>query len=154
MATLDILEANPGGDVSLGQYIRDRRVALDLTKSEAARRAGVSRRTWHEVEEGQRETSMAVTLNQFDQALQLPEGTLYAMTARSASRQAEALRARAVELVHLMTTDELEFFVESHGHQSVRDMFDQLRADIAELRDAQQALPPRRPDGGPRRHSR
>lgn len=122
--------------VSLGNFIRDRRVALDITKSDAARRAGVSRRTWHEVEEGTRATSTAVTLACFDQALQLPEGTLYAMTARSASQQVETLRHRAIELVRAMTTSELEAFVESNGAQTVRGMFEQLRADIAELRDA------------------
>ena len=130
--------------MSLGEYIRDRRVALDITKSEAARRAGVSRRTWHEVEEGQRTASTAVTLSQFDQALQLPEGTLYAMTARSTSQRTEGLRQRAAELVRAMTTEELEAFVESNGIHTVRDMFDQLRADIAELRSEQPTARPRR----------
>jgi transcriptional regulator with XRE-family HTH domain len=117
-------------------------VALDITKSEAARRAGVSRRTWHEVEEGLRAHSTAVTLAQFDQALQLPEGTLYAMTARSSNYQIEALRQRAIDLVRLMTTGELEAFVRSNGTRTVWDAIQQMERDIAELRGERDAEPP------------
>lgn len=128
--------------LTLGEYVRERRVALDITKSEAARRAGVSRRTWHEVEEGLRAHSTAVTLAQFDQALQLPEGTLYAMTARSSNYQIEALRQRAIDLVRLMTTGELEAFVRSNGTRTVWDAIQQMERDIAELRGERDAEPP------------
>lgn len=37
---------------ALGAFIEERRLYLNLTKSEAAHRAGLSRRTWHEIEAG------------------------------------------------------------------------------------------------------
>lgn len=129
--------------VELGRYIAQRRIALDLSKSEAAKRAGVSRRTWHEVEEAQRGSSTALTLAQFDQALQLPEGTLYAMSSKSAHQQTEALRQRAIALVRSMTTNELRDFVDSNGEQSIRDMFAEIRAAIQGISDERQ--PARRP---------
>jgi len=107
---------------------------MDLTKTEAARRAGVSRRTWHEIEEGQRATSSAETLAQFDQVLGFPEGTLFGMTARSEHLQVESLRQRAIAMVRLMSTDELQVFVESHGAETVQALLAKLEADIAGLR--------------------
>lgn len=124
-----------GAAESIGEYVRERRLALDLTKAEAARRAGVSRRTWHEVEEGTRPTSSAETLSLFEQVLDIPPGTLFAMTPKSEHARVEALRARAVALVRLMSTDELELFVESHGVDTLQSMLRQLAVDVAALRD-------------------
>src|SRR3982750_1873684 len=56
--------------------IEERRLSLGLTKSEAARLAGVSRGTWHEVETGKRTNMLADTLNLFDKALAYERGTL------------------------------------------------------------------------------
>lgn len=56
--------------------IEERRLQLGLTKSEAARLAGVSRGTWHEVESGKRVNMLADTLNLFDKALGYERGTL------------------------------------------------------------------------------
>lgn len=61
---------------TLGEVIEDRRQQLGLTKSKAARLAGVSRGTWHEVESGKRTHMLADTLNLFDKALGYERGTL------------------------------------------------------------------------------
>lgn len=61
---------------SLGELIEQKRESLGLTKSEAARLAGVSRGTWHEVESGKRTNMLANTLNLFDKALGYERGTL------------------------------------------------------------------------------
>lgn len=114
--------------------IRERRIGLDLTKAEAARRAGVSRRTWHEIEDGLRATSSAETLAQIDQVLGFPEGTLFAMTARSAHDRVEALRAQAIEFVRLMSSDELQIFVDTHGAETVGTLLGRLEANIESLR--------------------
>jgi transcriptional regulator with XRE-family HTH domain len=119
--------------LSLADFIRNRRVELDITKSEAARRAGVSRRTWHEVEEGIRITSTAVTLAQFDQALQLLPGTLFSLTTRSVNRQAESLRQRAHDLVRAMTTDELEYFISHRGTETVPQLLRELTEEHRRL---------------------
>jgi transcriptional regulator with XRE-family HTH domain len=66
---------------TLGEMIEEKREALGLTKSEAARLAGVSRGTWHEVESGKRTNMLAGTLDLFDKALGYERGTL-----RSVSR--------------------------------------------------------------------
>jgi transcriptional regulator with XRE-family HTH domain len=124
-----------GGTASaIGLTIRERRIALDLTKAEAARRAGVSRRTWHEIEDGLRATSSAETLAQMDQVLGLPEGTLFAMTARSAHDRVEALRSQAIELVRLMSSDDLQAFVDSRGADTVQTLLGKLDANIERLR--------------------
>ena len=123
-----------GAASAIGLTIRERRIALDLTKAEAARRAGVSRRTWHEIEDGLRSTSSAETLGQIDQVLDLPEGTLFAMTARSAHDKVEALRTQAIELVRLMSSDELQVFVDTHGSETVQTLLARLDASIEGLR--------------------
>ena len=63
-------------DTTLSELIEERRVKLGLTKAEAARRAGVSRGTWHEVESGKRTQTLAGTLALFDSALEYRQGTL------------------------------------------------------------------------------
>lgn len=64
------------GPRSLGALIKNRRLELGLTKSEAARRANVSRGTWHEVENGTRTNMMPDTLLLIDGALNWEPGTL------------------------------------------------------------------------------
>lgn len=119
---------------AIGETIRDARLTKDLSKSEAARRAGVSRRTWHEIEEGTRPASSAETLVLFDQVLGFPDGTLFAMTGRSANAHIEGLRQRAIDLVKLMSGDELEAFVDSNGAQTVTSMIAGVEHELAELR--------------------
>jgi transcriptional regulator with XRE-family HTH domain len=65
---------------ALGAIIEQRRLELGLTKSEAARLAGVSRGTWHEVEAGRRSNMLANTLNLFDKALGWERGRLHELT--------------------------------------------------------------------------
>jgi transcriptional regulator with XRE-family HTH domain len=131
----DVTTTQLGGTASaIGLTIRERRIALDLTKAEAARRAGVSRRTWHEIEDGLRSTSSAETLGLIDQVLGLPDGTLFAMTARSAHDKVEALRAQAIEMVRLMSSDELQTFVDCHGADTVQTLLGKLDASIESLR--------------------
>ncbi len=125
---------------SLAEYIRRRRVELDLTKAEAARRAGVSRRTWHEVEAGDRTTSTAVTLAQFDQALQLPEGTLWRLTASSTVQAAEDLKRRAIALVRSMSHAELEYFVAHRGAETLVAKLDAMSDELRQLRQSQETM--------------
>lgn len=125
---------------AIGETIRDARVRLDMTKAEAARRAGVSRRTWHEVEEGTRPASSAETLALFDQVLGFDEGTLFAMTSRSTNRRIEGLRQQAIDLVKLMSSDDLELFVASRGQETVSAQLADLQHQLVALR---QELAPR-----------
>lgn len=123
-----------GQATAIGLMVRDRRIALDLTKAEAARRAGVSRRTWHEIEDGLRATSSAETLAQIDQVLGLPDGTLFAMTSRSAHDRVEALRQQAIDVIRLMSSDELQVFVDTHGVDTVQSLLARLEAQVEGLR--------------------
>jgi len=76
---------------SLGEIIEERRLELGLTKSEAARRAGVSRGTWHEIESGRRAQMLAGTLALFDSALSLERGTLRRLSTRGQRPGADLL---------------------------------------------------------------
>jgi len=129
--------------VALGAFVRDRRIELDLSQSEAARRAGVSRRTWCEIEGGQRPRPSALTLNQLDQVLELTEGTLWSMTQQSSVRQADALRQRAINIIKSWTTEELLVFIESQGTETLRSMISKLM----ELRGEREPVSPRRRAG-------
>lgn len=126
--------ARNGQSDSLAEYIHRRRVELDLTKAEAARRAGLSRRTWHLVETGERTDSTAVTLSQFDQALQLPEGTLWELSAKSTIQAAKTLRQQAIALVRSMNDSELRFFIEHNGAESLQSKVDELTRDHERLK--------------------
>jgi transcriptional regulator with XRE-family HTH domain len=124
---------------AIGRLVRSRRLALDMTKSEAARRASVSRRTWHEIEEGQRSTTTAETLVLFDQVLGLEEGFLLAMTAKGRNAEVEQLRRRLAELARHMTSDELRQLVErAEGRRTAT--LDEVRRDINEVREAVRRL--------------
>lgn len=125
---------------SLAEFVRARRVELDMTQNEAAQRAGVSRRTWAEIERGTRTSSTELTLSQIDQALQIPEGTLFRMTAQSLLNRAEKLRRQAHEMVRSMGIEELEYFVSHRGVGTVAEALVELRQgqvqllkDLAEL---------------------
>jgi Helix-turn-helix domain len=70
---------------TLGRIIEDRRLQLALTKSAAARAAGLSRSSWHEIESDQRQALQPETFMSIDRALegndgQWPPGTLRART--------------------------------------------------------------------------
>lgn len=136
----------------VGETIREARIALDLNKADAARRAGLSRRTWHEVEEGQRTTTTVETLTQIEDVLGIEPGTLFALTGAPQIARIEQLRGRAVDIVKLMSGDELEVFVNSEGAETLRakllaEMAD-LRAQIEEVR--REVVPPISP---PRRRN-
>ena len=62
---------------SLGKLIEERRHQLGLSKSAAARLAGINRGTWHEVEIGTRMNMLPDTLNQIEATLQWEPGTIY-----------------------------------------------------------------------------
>ena len=122
----------------VGETIREARIGRDLNKADAARAAGLSRRTWHEVEEGQRTTTTVETLTQIEDVLGLEPGSLFAMTGTPQLARAEQLRSRALDIVRRMSGDELEVFVASEGAETLRakllaEMAD-LRAQIEEVR--------------------
>lgn len=124
-----------GGDI--GALIHAQRVRLDLSKSEAASRAGVSRRTWHEIEEGQRPGPTAQTLSLFDQVLELEPGTLFAMSTKGANREIEQLRQRAAALISTLGLIELQTLVEQAEDAAAGDMrlaLASLRGDLDALR--------------------
>src|SRR4029453_2636957 len=119
---------------AIGDEIREARVRLDMTKAEAARRAGVSRRTWHEIEEGTRVASSAETLALFDQVLGFDDGHLFSMTSRSATARIETLRRQGREILKLMSSDELQAFVETEGRETINSQLADMRQELAELR--------------------
>jgi transcriptional regulator with XRE-family HTH domain len=93
---------------TLGEMIEERRLSLGLTKSEAARLAGVSRGTWHEVETGKRKNMLADTLNLFDKALNYDRGTLNRASRQpKATAQATAYQAASF-ISHTHGDDDLE----------------------------------------------
>lgn len=67
---------------SLAELIYAKRELLGLTKSAAARRAGLSRETWFQLEKGQRVETRAGTLDRIDVALDWPPGTLRGLLGR------------------------------------------------------------------------
>src|SRR5262245_42361147 len=97
----------------VSETIRTARVGLGISKTQAADAAGGSRRTWHELEEGQRATTTAETLACIDETLRFTPGTLLAMTNRSANVELEALRQAAIEVIRRWSGPELERFVET-----------------------------------------
>lgn len=131
---------SPSEGPDLPRFIRERRVALDLSQAEAARRAGVSRRTWAEVESGVRTTSTALTLAQFDQALQLPEGTIWRMTAAHAVNRAEHVKKQVMDLVRTMSLEEQEYLLAHRGTESIADRLDFIVKELSHLRQAHDAL--------------
>lgn len=122
----------------IGETIRNARVALRLNKSDAAVRAGISRRTWHEIEAGQRPTSTPQTLAAIDRVLGFREGTLWGMTAQAADIETQQLLDEAIEIVRQMSGDreQLEAFVRSAGRESVHARLDELERQLAALRAA------------------
>jgi transcriptional regulator with XRE-family HTH domain len=68
----------------LGAVVRNRREQLKITQSEAARRAGLGRTTWVEIEQGKRPRALPVTLDSIDQALDWEPGTLRSLVGRTA----------------------------------------------------------------------
>lgn len=132
--TMPMTQLHRGGEI--GAFIHAKRVGLDLSKSEAASRAGVSRRTWHEIEEGQRPGPSARTLAQLDEVLGLAPGTLFAMSTKGASFEIEQLRQRAAALISTLGLVELQTLVEQAEDVAAGD----FRSDIAKLRDDLDAL--------------
>lgn len=61
----------------LGMLIEERRHQLKLSKVAAAKRAGINRGTWHEVENGTRTNIMPETLSLIEAALEWEPGTLF-----------------------------------------------------------------------------
>jgi transcriptional regulator with XRE-family HTH domain len=124
--------SNGTADEPTGQIIHDRRVFLDLSKNEAARRAGVSRRTWHEIEEGRRLRVSELTLRQIDQILGFEEGTLWATMKPANQPSIEALRTEAIGLLRMMTAPELRDFIEDcQGTSTLRAEVAAMRAELA-----------------------
>jgi transcriptional regulator with XRE-family HTH domain len=119
----------------IGTTIRDARLALKLSKTDAALKARISRRTWHEIEAGTRTSSTAETLAAIDRALGFRPGTLFAMTAQAADAETESLLAEAIEIVRRMSGDraELEAFVRSEGRETVHARLDAMERQLAAL---------------------
>lgn len=65
---------------TLAEVVTRRREELGLTKSDLARRAGVTRSTIHEIENGARHKLQPATYRHLDSALQWDPGTLQRMT--------------------------------------------------------------------------
>jgi transcriptional regulator with XRE-family HTH domain len=67
----------------LGTVVRNRREQLKITQSEAARRAGLGRTTWIEIEQGKRPQALPATLDRIDEALEWEPGTLRSLLGRT-----------------------------------------------------------------------
>jgi transcriptional regulator with XRE-family HTH domain len=75
----------------IGDYVKDRRKDLGLDKSEAAARAGVSKRTWEDIEDGDDPNLSDATLIRVAKAMRLdPEALL-----RRCGRKARPAKAAA-----------------------------------------------------------
>ena len=81
-----VAEGGGGGqeEPTLGTLVEARREELGLTKSEAARQAGISRGTWHEIETGKRQQVQPDKLNSVARVLQLRPDVLRARSGRLA----------------------------------------------------------------------
>lgn len=62
--------------LSISDVLREHRERLGLTKTEAALRARVARKTWHEIEAGTRNMPHQQTLTRIEQALDMEPGSL------------------------------------------------------------------------------
>jgi transcriptional regulator with XRE-family HTH domain len=104
----------------LGAAIENERLKLGLSKSEAARRAGVSRTTWIDIENGRRANSNKTTLQLLEKALQLDRGALRRASVLGdplngavsdveayTADNATAMRRRLVHLAATLSADEV-----------------------------------------------
>lgn len=94
----------------LASIIRERRLELGLSKSAAARKAGVDRGTWHDIENGTRTNMQPVTLNQIDVALDWEVGHLRRLARPLDSPQddvEEQLRRKLIALAGSLSGDKL-----------------------------------------------
>ena len=127
---------------TLGEIIEARRLELGLTKSAAARLAGVSRGTWHEVEGDKRTNMLADTLNLFDVALRWDRGTLRRISrplATSTPNDDSALRQRLATYADTLSIEQVRRIVDDIN-QRPTETFDlaetlrlEMRAQLAEL---------------------
>lgn len=69
--------------LELGEVIRNRREQLKLSQVAAAKRAGISRSTWIELEAGVRPEPQSSTLDRIDTALDWKPGTLRSLVGRT-----------------------------------------------------------------------
>jgi transcriptional regulator with XRE-family HTH domain len=92
----------------IARTIRLRREQLDLNQTTAADQAGLSRRTWNEIENGHRRPK-ADTLARIEAVLVMPEGSLAALEVVQPTDELMALRRELVDMVQLLSTrEELE----------------------------------------------
>lgn len=119
-------------EVDLSTYIEARRKHLGLTKVDAADIAGVSRRTWNEVEAGARAHPSPATLARMDRALGIREGTLYALSSRSRFDRIEQLRRAAAYLFRTMSTTDFAELLETHPN--VHETIEALVAEAERVR--------------------
>jgi transcriptional regulator with XRE-family HTH domain len=123
------MTGTPNEAGTLGAYVGERRRFLGLTQAEAAQRAGMNRRAWQEIEAGNR-VGPEERLQRIEEVLDLSPGILRAMQPTNESRELERLRARAVAMLRVMSTSELETFIGEYGDSWQR----QLRQEVAALR--------------------
>jgi transcriptional regulator with XRE-family HTH domain len=92
----------------IGKAVRQRRVHLRLSQAAAAQKAGVSRRTWSEIELGHRRCTER-TLAGVEMALELPPGALAELRPAPAPvDDVVPLQRRLVELIPTLSRTELQ----------------------------------------------
>lgn len=92
----------------IARTIRLRREQLDMTQTVAAQQAGLSRRTWNEIENGHRRPKPE-TVTAIETVLSMPAGTLAGLEAAQPTDELVALRRELVDMVNLLgTREELE----------------------------------------------
>jgi transcriptional regulator with XRE-family HTH domain len=91
---------------SVTEMVRRRRIELGLSQADAAKQAGISRRTWSEIELGHRSGSKE-TLDAMTAVLQLPDSALeVSVVPLSADAELVALRRQVIEMVGTLTLEE------------------------------------------------
>jgi hypothetical protein len=115
-----------------GEVVEARRVQLGLSKSEASRRAGLTRGTWHEVESGVRRELQPLTYNRVDETLGWESGTLWSL-------MHPGERVAAVDRTAAASANRPNYKVRTDGmnirEASVQMQFDELRQLIYGLSD-------------------
>lgn len=92
-------------DATIAQTVHHLRKQLRLTQADAAHLAGISRRTWSDVELGVRRSSDA-TLDKIDVALKQEPGTLRALSSEPSHEDLKAMHRELVDMVAKITDRE------------------------------------------------
>jgi transcriptional regulator with XRE-family HTH domain len=101
-----MLDAEITAAETIARTVRQRRTQLGLTQGEAAGLAGLSRRSWSQIELGRREGRDS-TLVAVEEAIQLPAGSLLALRREPRDNELAVLKRQLVDMIHELTSVQL-----------------------------------------------